>query len=85
MQVLEGLEAYAAEQGWALADDSREGVRICFGGDWMLLRLSVHDPVMPLNIESDMAGGCRKMAALLAPYMHAQDGLDCTKFDAYLA
>lgn len=85
MQVLEGLEAYATEQGWALADDSREGVRICFGGDWMLLRLSVHDPVMPLNIESDMAGGCRKMAALLAPYMHAQDGLDCTKFDAYLA
>ena len=85
MQVLEGLEGYAAAQGWTLADDSREGVRICFGGDWMLLRLSVHDPVMPLNIESDTAGDCRKLAALLAPYMHAQDALDCSKFDAYLA
>ena len=30
---------------------------------WFLLRLSVHDPVMPLNAESDVEGGVRKMLA----------------------
>ena len=28
---------------------------------WFLLRLSVHDPVMPLNAESDVPGGIRRM------------------------
>lgn len=61
-EVIRELEQYAHKQGWEVADDSREGVRISFGpadGDgWLLLRLSVHDPVMPLNIESDRRGGC---------------------------
>ncbi len=88
-RVLAALERLAAEQGWQLADDSREGVRISFGADegdgWLLLRLSVHDPVMPLNIESNRTGGCREMAARLAPFMRAQPGIDCTRLDAYLA
>jgi len=49
--------------GWHIAPDNREGVRVSFdlkGGvdnGWFLLRLSVHDPVMPLNVESDIQGG----------------------------
>ena len=82
--VLTGLEAYAAAQGWAVADDSHEGVRVLFGGDWFLLRLSVHDPVMPLNIDSDRVGGCRELAEKLAPYMRAQKELSCDKLNAYL-
>lgn len=58
-RILAALEAYASERGWQLADDSREGVRVSFGAGqgngWFLLRLSVHDPVMPLNIESNEA------------------------------
>lgn len=52
---------------WQLAPDNREGVRISFnleGGvnnAWFLLRLSVHDPVMPLNAESDVPGGVEYM------------------------
>ena len=38
-----------------------EGVRIaCTAPDergWLLLRQSLHDPVLPLNIESDVDGG----------------------------
>lgn len=86
--VLEKLEAFAAENGWAVADDSAEGVRISFGKDdgngWALLRLSVHDPVMPMNIESDEEGGCRIIAEKLAAFMHSFDGLDNSRLDAYL-
>ena len=43
------------------ADDNREGFRVSFdknhGDGWLLLRLSVHDPVLPLNIESNSVGG----------------------------
>lgn len=87
--VLDGLEAYARKQGWQVADDSREGVRVSFGkgeGDgWLLLRLSVHDPVMPLNIESDAAGGCRVIAEKLAGYLRTVRGLELSALDAYLA
>ena len=52
---------------WMLAPDSREGVRVMFNLDgglnnaWFLLRMSLHDPVMPLNAESDVPGGVKTM------------------------
>ena len=54
-KIIKDLEEFAQKQdGWILADDSREGVRVSFGkndGDgWFLLRLSVHDPNMPLSL-----------------------------------
>lgn len=87
-RILAALEAYASERGWQLADDSREGVRVSFGAGqgngWFLLRLSVHDPVMPLNIESNEAGGCRIMAEQLASFLNGQTGLDRTAIESYL-
>ncbi len=87
-QVIAALDAYARERGWAVADDSCEGIRIAFGKDegdgWLLLRLSVHDPVMPLNIESDRAGGCRVIAGHLVEFMHTVDGLDTAALDKYM-
>ena len=56
---------------WQLAPDSREGVRITFNLDggvnnaWFQLRMSVHDPVMPLNAESDVPGGVNRMLTQL--------------------
>ena len=86
--VLDALEALAHQKGWQVADDSREGVRISFGeadGDgWLLLRLSVHDPVLPLNIESNRIGGTHVIARQIADLMHAQTTIDCGKFDAFL-
>lgn len=86
--VLDGLEDYASRQGWQVADDSREGVRVSFtqgeGDGWFLLRLSVHDPVMPLNIESDVPGGCRVIAQKLRAYLEGLDGLDKTALEKYL-
>ncbi len=78
-QILRELEAYAKARGWAVAEDSREGVRISFGKDegdgWLLLRLSVHDPVMPLNIESNVPGGCRMIFDRLSGFLADKTGL----------
>ena len=60
------------DPSWRLAPDNREGVRIVFdfGGEvesaWFQLRLSVHDPVMALNLESDVPGGVQWMLEKLA-------------------
>jgi phosphomannomutase len=88
-RILKSLEQYAAKKGWDVADDSREGVRVSFGkgeGEgWFLLRLSVHDPVMPLNIESDVKGGCRIIAEKLAGFLLNQPGLEKVALIDYLS
>ncbi len=58
LRVIDELEKYAlSKPDYKLADDNREGIRISTKNGWFLLRLSVHDPVMPMNFESDVAGG----------------------------
>ncbi len=87
--VIQGLEEYAKQQAdWEIAPDNREGIRISFGkqnGDgWLLLRLSVHDPIMPLNIESDSAGGVRMIAEQLNAYLLTCKGVELSPIKDYL-
>ncbi len=79
--VIDELSAYAEKQsGWSLAPSNFEGVRVNLdkehGNGWFLLRLSLHDPLLPLNIESDEVGGAKKIAAELAEFIKAYDKLD---------
>lgn len=65
--VIEKLMQYAESQpAWQVAPDNYEGIRVSLdrenGDGWFLLRLSVHDPIMPLNIESDSMGGVMMIA-----------------------
>ena len=87
--VLEKLQAYAAEQvGWSIAPNNYEGMRVNLDADhgngWFLLRMSLHDPLMPLNIESDEIGGVAKIAKELARFLLSCEGLDTEKFKAFL-
>ena len=79
-RIIAELTAYAEKQpGWQLADDNREGVRVSFdkenGDGWFLLRLSVHDPIMPLNIESDSEGGAEVIYDRLYRFLKTTQGL----------
>lgn len=79
--VIEKLTAYARTQsGWQVADDNREGIRVSFskteGDGWFLLRLSVHDPIMPLNIESNSHGGVEIILSKLMAFLKECKGLD---------
>ncbi len=83
-QVIEELTAYAQNQtGWSLAPSNFEGVRVnldaAHGDGWFLLRLSLHDPLLPLNIESNSVGGAKKIAAELAAFIANYDKLDAQK------
>ncbi len=89
LEVLDKLQAYAeAQEGWAIAPNNFEGVRVnldeAHGNGWFLLRMSLHDPLMPLNIESDSVGGVLTIARELSQFLLAQDKLDIAKFQAFI-
>ena len=87
-KIIDELNVYAASQpGWSVAPDNFEGVRVnldkAHGDGWFLLRLSLHDPLIPLNIESDSVGGVRQIAAELAPFLRPFDQLDTSALLAF--
>ena len=89
-KVIDELEKFASDkQGMRIADDNREGIRIYFDSEdkkgWLLLRLSVHDPIMPLNIESDVIGGVKKIAQEFKAFLSNYDMLDITPIINFLA
>ena len=74
--------------GWHCAPDNREGIRASFdkgdGDGWFLLRLSVHDPLMPLNIESDSVGGVHQIAQKLYDFLKKYENLDTAPLEKWL-
>ena len=88
-RAIEEIKEAAPAMGLKLAPDNYEGVRINFGkgqGDgWALIRMSLHEPILPINFESDAKGGCKaiahKLAELLQPYA---EKIDLTKLKEYI-
>lgn len=78
--MIDALDAHAKASGWQIAPDNYEGIRISFpqgeGAGWLLLRLSVHDPLLALNIEADEAGGARAIARRLLSALPDSPGID---------
>lgn len=74
------LESYAKAHNWDIAPDNREGIRISFpendGDGWFLLRMSVHDPILVLNLESNSEGGTAKMLSDVTEFLKAYDKLN---------
>ncbi len=90
--VIQKVLDYAnAADNWHIAPDNREGVRISFDLDggldngWFLLRLSVHDPVLPLNVESDVPGGVKAMLTGLMDVLRGSEGIDLSPLEKALA
>ncbi len=85
-QILKDLEILADSgqiKGASLVTPNYEGVRIDFAQPsctgWLLLRKSLHDPIMPLNIESDVEGGTDEIRRMLKPLLAGYDKLDISK------
>lgn len=83
-KIIDQLTEYAkGREGWSLAPSNYEGVRVNLdrehGNGWFLLRLSLHEPLMPLNIESDEQGGVRKIAQELCGFVEKFELLDTLK------
>ena len=80
-KILEDMKAWAEQtEGLSLELPNYEGVRINYSLDghdgWFLLRKSLHDPVMPLNIESSSEGGVKLALALIKEFLEDREGID---------
>lgn len=42
----------------------------------MLIRMSLHDPVIPINLESRTAGGTKVIVDRLKPFLEEHDRLE---------
>lgn len=81
--VLKDLESYVREtKGWSLAQDNYEGIRVdcdkSNGQGWFLLRLSLHEPLLALNIESDIKGGTEIIKDKLNLFLEKYNKIDLT-------
>lgn len=69
----------ASEKDWQIVKPNYEGIRVaCTAVDengWFLVRMSLHDPVMPINIESNVKGGVGKIEKRLKVIMAKYDKL----------
>ena len=83
--VIEKLKFFASNQeDWKIVPNNYEGVRIsCQSPEedgWFLLRLSLHDPVIPLNIESNVSGGVEQILTRLFPFFKTFEFLELSAF-----
>jgi len=66
-------------QGWSLVAENYDGIRVSAhegsGNGWFLLRISLHEPVLALNIESDAKGGIRSILDRLIPILKGYEAL----------
>lgn len=79
-KIIEDLTRYIeGREDYQLATDSYEGIRAskAEAEGWFLLRLSVHDPILPLNIESNKIGGVEDILADIKAFLGDYDQLDC--------
>lgn len=81
-KVLADLTDFAeANEAMTVVKPNYEGVRIAFKDGWCLLRKSLHDPIMPLNLESQKKGGCKEIADLMFDFLKQYELLDLTKLE----
>ncbi len=88
-KLIEEIKALAEkEPEMILAPDNYEGVRVSFKDEkrngWFLLRLSVHDPVMPFNTESDSLGGCAEICKTFYEIAKNVKGIDFTTLKDFI-
>ena len=79
--VLEGFAEFVEQtEGWSLTPNNYEGVHVTCdataGNGWALLRKSLHDPQLPLNIETDEVGGVERIAAKIKGFLSGYEGLE---------
>ena len=59
-------------QSWKIVEPNYEGVRVAFDDEevkgWMLVRMSLHDPVLPMNVEAEKEGGADVILGRLDPF-----------------
>lgn len=79
-KVLEDFRAFVAEdERFHIVEPNYEGIRINFADEevtgWMLMRLSLHDPVIPMNFEAEAEGGVKVILGRIKPFVEQYEKL----------
>jgi phosphomannomutase len=83
--VLKHLEnAISKDEYLCKAPKNYEGVRVSGYGGWFLLRLSLHDPVLPLNIEAPSKDDAIKLGLAVLTAVSEFPALDITALNKFL-
>ncbi|TWU40932.1 phosphohexomutase domain-containing protein [Novipirellula artificiosorum] len=69
-KVLDAFKRFVEQEaGWSFTPNSYEGVHVTSEDGWILMRKSLHDPQIPINIESDVSGGVAVMAKRVCSFL----------------
>ncbi|MBP5292797.1 MAG: phosphomannomutase/phosphoglucomutase [Clostridia bacterium] len=84
-QIIQDFESYTSKLPYCRAAGSNyEGFRVNLdkdhGDGWLLLRMSLHEPIMPINFESRTNGGCEKIKSFLFGFLKNYPDLDISPF-----
>lgn len=79
-------EHFSGLDGFSVVPNNYEGVRVnadaAHGNGWFLIRRSLHDPLMPTNLESDENGGVKLIAGALVDCLASVTELDLSSLEA---
>lgn len=80
--ILDDLEEFVKQKkAWQIAPKNYQGVRVnCGGNDWFLLRMSLHDPVLVLNIECDQQQSLDNILNNISEFLNNYDKLQTDIF-----
>ncbi len=87
--VIEDLKQTAQENpALSPAPDNYEGIRVNFdrehGDGWALVRMSLHEPIMPINVESNSVGGNAVIIKQLYAFLQGYAFLNLENLKKYL-
>ncbi|MCC0781682.1 phosphomannomutase/phosphoglucomutase [Clostridioides sp. ES-S-0108-01] len=76
--ILKDLDSHVRSiDGWFVAPNNFEGIRVncdeSNGDGWFLLRISLHEPLLALNIESNKIGGAEQIYSKLKLFLEKYD------------
>lgn len=83
LDVLDQFLRFAGQdERFRIVEPNYEGVRISFADEevqgWLLLRMSLHDPILPMNIETNKEGQTEKVLERIRPFFEKWEQLDST-------
>lgn len=77
--IIKSFEDYISNiDGWRIVPNNYEGIRISCANQygWCLMRLSLHDPVLSINIESNLENGSDIIRGHLIKFLNNYDHLE---------
>lgn len=79
--IIKELESYIRNEGkYDIAPVNHEGIRVTSHqpdiDGWFLVRLSLHDPILPINIESNTSTGVKIMEEDIRVFLNQYEALD---------